>query len=171
MRWIPLWGRDGVIRDWTCVDDDDFDRLNAFRWFLTNGYAVRSSAQDDLGQRRSIRMHREITGLVRGDGLEVDHRDRTAKLDNRRSNLRVGTKAQNQQNRATEGCRPWHGRPTSSRFRGVSWIRDLHRWAAYATVDGKRHYLGSFLDEEEAGRAAAAGRAQLMPFSVEGPRG
>jgi hypothetical protein len=42
---------------------------------------------------------------------------------------------------------------TSSRFRGVIWVRSLDRWRARITFDGTLHHLGLYSDEREAGRA------------------
>jgi len=45
-------------------------------------------------------------------------------------------------------------RTTSSRFWGVAWDRTNKKWKAYYQgADGKRHYIGSYYDEEEAARA------------------
>ena len=54
-------------------------------------YVVRSS------WKLTHYLHREVLGLTPGDGLETDHRNGD-RLDNRRSNLRVATRAQNAQN-------------------------------------------------------------------------
>ncbi len=48
------------------------------------------------GRPVTLYLHREIAGLTPGDGLEVDHINND-RLDNRRSNLRVLTHAQNRQ--------------------------------------------------------------------------
>ena len=44
-------------------------------------------------------------------------------------------------------------RKYSSRFRGVSRHKRNRKWQAYITYNDKRHYLGSFDDEEAAARA------------------
>jgi len=162
MKRIPLYAKNGSIRDYALVDDDDFDSVNAHRWYRDSyGYAVRSSPFDHNGRQRKIIMHREIMGLVQGDGLEVDHIDNDAKLDNRRSNLRIATNATNKQNISASGFKG-----SLSRFRGVNWNKSSGKWMARIHYDGKRHYLGLFETEEEAGRAAAEARAQHMPFST-----
>ena len=78
------------------VSADDFDRLSRHYWqALWNGrhwYAVRSGRGGKL-----LYMHRVITGAE--PGQDVDHRDRTATLDNRRGNLRIASRSQNQANR------------------------------------------------------------------------
>jgi len=52
-----------------------------------------------------------------------------------------------------------HGRPLSSRYRGVSWSERLGKWRARPYIGGKRVHLGVFADEEEAGRAVAEAMA------------
>ena len=52
------------------VDDDEFERLNQFKWFCLNkGYAARHLRR--LGKQKTIIMHREI--LDTPDGMEIDH--------------------------------------------------------------------------------------------------
>lgn len=80
-------------------------------------------------------------------GMEVDHRDHV-RTNNQRSNLRVGTKAQNGYNARKEPN-------TMSRYKGVSWHRQLKKWYAYigGGRESRRKYLGVFASEEDAGRA------------------
>jgi hypothetical protein len=122
MRTIPLTQGKVAI-----VDDDDFERLNQFKWHaLRNGpriwYAVRLVRPDPDGPQRAVLMHRLIIGNhsgwtdhINGDGL-----------DNRRSNLRVCTRSQNLANSKlrsdnTSGfkgvCRFAVKRPTSKKWR------------------------------------------------------
>lgn len=109
MKLIPLHAKNGSVRAEALVDDEDFERFGRIRWSYDGRYAVgRVNGRHDY-------LHRAIAGLVRGDGLEVDHRNRN-KLDCRRENLRVTTRAGNNQNLvARDGAR--------SRFRGVSWFK------------------------------------------------
>jgi hypothetical protein len=80
------------------VDDEDYLRLKAHKWSVNSrGYAVRFT--EHLGVKKGIRMHREILELGEYDGgMEVDHINRN-KLDNRRCNLRLVTRSENQKNR------------------------------------------------------------------------
>jgi hypothetical protein len=108
-------------------------------------------------------LHRLVAGLERGDGLEVDHKDGNG-LDCRRSNLRVVTHAQNQQNRHQQANR-------TSKYRGVTYSQTRVRnarapWVARVKVGGTTHLAGYFWDEAQAGRAAAALRREFMPYAT-----
>lgn len=153
---IPLRRRDGTVHAVAVVDEVDAP-LAAERWCLSAyGYVSRR-----VGGRKggvTLWLQREIIGLERGDPLVVDHIDGDP-LNNRRANLRVVTRGQNQQNRRGAD------RGSTSRHRGVSWSADRKKWVAAAKVDGKQRMLGRFDSEEEAARAASAFRRERMPFS------
>lgn len=159
---IPLFARAGSIRAFTMVDARDHERFSAFRWCVRDvgprQYVVRVVQRED-GRLTRLLLHREIMGLEPGDPRRVDHINRHT-LDNRRSNLRIATDAENAQNR---GSAPG----SLSRYRGVTWRNDRKRWKAVHTLNGELHYIGSFECEHEAGRAAAGWRAENMPFSEE----
>jgi hypothetical protein len=142
--------RNSPIRGWALVDDEDFERFSAHSWHMHEGYAARNERQPD-GRKRIVLMHREILGLERGDGWEADHINRD-RLDNQRENLRVLTKGQQRQNMTTY---------SSSGYRGVSFHEG--RWRARAFHVN----LGGFDTPEQAAAAAAAYRAQHMPYSEE----
>jgi hypothetical protein len=108
---------------------------------------------------RTLYLHREIMGVT-DPKIEVDHRDGN-KLDNRRSNLRVVTHAENLQNR--KGL----DRNNKSGYRGVHWDKRDRKWLAHTRLKGKLYHLGSFDDVHEAGRAASEFRAKHMPFSSD----
>jgi hypothetical protein len=147
-RTIPLMARDGSIRAEATVDAADYAPLTRWSWHLHGSYA---------GRTGSVLMHRELLGLQPGDGLTGDHINGD-KLDNRRSNLRVATYGENQQNR-----RYGYG---TSRHRGVSLQRKTGRWLAHGKIRGKMYNLGLYADEAEAARVAAAWREEHMPFSA-----
>lgn len=141
---IPLRARDGSVRAYALIDDEDA-HLAAFAWRCHGSYAARSPG--------TVLLHREVLGLVPGDGLQGDHINGD-KLDCRRTNLRVGTQALNGQNILR-----------TSRYRGVTF--EAGRWRARATLGGRNKHLGRFNTEQEAAVAAAAFRAQHMPFANE----
>lgn len=139
--------RDGTV---VTVDAADVPALFGFRWYPQGaGYVVRW----DPERKRQVYMHRAL--LDAPAGYEVDHINRN-KLDNRRSNLRLATRRQNNANNGV-------ARNNSSGYRGVSRNnRNGLLWRAYITVGGRQTPLGSsFATPEEAALAydAAALRA------------
>ena len=98
-------------------------------------------------------MHRYILGLKQSDAAEVDHLNRD-RLDNRRANLLPGTRGDNMRNRSSF-------RGSTSRYSGVYRVRDGNVWRATVKVEGRRHNLGRFADEDDAGRAVAAFRGSI----------
>jgi AP2 domain/HNH endonuclease len=155
-RTIPVHvGR--VVGASAIVDIADFEWLSQYRWRLVKGYATRTTSRR-LGPRRSILMHREILGL-NDPSVPVDHRDRD-RLNNRRSNLRVANRALNAQNKSLYGN-------NASGYRGVGWDKNNSRWQAYGKIKGRQVHLGRYSNIEDAARAAAAFRAENMPFSEE----
>jgi hypothetical protein len=161
---IPLYGRKGIVA-WARVSRRDFDWLNENHWnLMANGYAYRRGRNDEgRAESRRIRecifMHREILGLVKGDGLQVDHVNRD-RLDNRRCNLRVVMPRHQGHNIMR------HGNFTSQ-FRGVAWDQKSGRWESYVHVRGRKFSAGRFDSEREAARAAQALRFELLSHAVD----
>lgn len=157
---IQLRGKDGSLRAITDVDDDDYETLAAYRWYLRPaGYAARQIWVPELGRQQTILMHRELCGLSVGDTHLVDHIDRN-KLNNCRSNLRVVDRAGNAQNYPKR-------REASSIYRGVSWHKGHQKWAAYGQVDKVFYRLGEYDDEEIAGQVAREWRKINMPRATD----
>jgi hypothetical protein len=111
------------------------------------------------GKRTCFLLHRYL--LQPPAGYEVDHINHNP-LDNQRCNLRVVTKAENGQNR--KGA---YARPGSVGIRGVYHDKRTGKWVAHVKVEGRQVKVGVFGRKEEAGLAAAAARAHVMPFSQE----
>lgn len=160
VKTIALGGKRGGH---TLVDDDVYEWASRMAWHVSaKGYV---EGRKGSGRKAPlVRLHREILGLTRGDGVKIDHLDRD-RLNNQRSNLRLATDALNQQNRGSHG--------KTSRFRGVCW-RSAARyqtapWHAQVTLDRKNHHLGYFADEVSAARAAEAFRRQYMPYALPDP--
>jgi hypothetical protein len=135
IRFIPLTKGKVAI-----VDAADYEWLSKYKWHAVKVggklYAYRCR------NRRSISMHRMIMGEPKGK--VVDHRDGSS-LNNRRSNLRICTTAENIRNRRHTGG--------ASRYKGVYFVKRLKKWKAVITFNSKTIHIGCFSDEISAGKA------------------
>lgn len=92
--------------------------------------------------------------------FQVDHIDHDT-LNNRRSNLRTVTRAQNQQNRLGASSHSKTG------IRGVHWDKKVGAWYAKIRLNQKVIFVGYFQDIKEAETAVIKARKTYMPFSQE----
>ena len=80
------------------VDDDSYELLNRHNWYISDaGYAM-----TQLHGAKHIRMHQLVACKCSNKKLVVDHLNRN-RLDNRYSNLRWTTQANNAKNRKAIG--------------------------------------------------------------------
>lgn len=133
----------------TLVDDDDFDLLNQWKWtafvYKSDG-RVRAVRNKRYGSRKenksmAILMHRFIISAP--DGLEVDHKNLNT-LDNRKENLRLATKSQNNMNRPIRAN-------NKTGYKGVQARGNVFR--ARIRKDKKDYSLGQFQTAIEAAKA------------------
>jgi hypothetical protein len=137
---------DGVF---ATVDDDGFDELSKYCWYLDdNGRATRVE-HVYLGfkkyKSRHVRMHHDVIGRP-PEGLVIDHINNN-RLDNRLCNLQFATQKQNSQ-KTIKQCRK-----TSSKYKGVCWDKERKKWMAYLKTGGRRVFTKRFDTELEAARA------------------
>lgn len=120
----------------TIVDDVDFVILNKYKWYYHQGYATRSKrvGSRKLNKSITIRLHREILPTTK----EIDHINGNT-LDNRRCNLRICTRQQNNFNRINY---------SKNKFKGVD--RRNNKWRARITFNKKQIHIGYFDSETEA---------------------
>lgn len=122
------------------VDEDDYEELSRWKWSATGGKRTYAYRQDN---GKMVRMHRYL--LKPPSNMDVDHIDGDG-LNNRRSNLRIATRSQNNQNqRAIRGG--------TSIFKGVSLHRETLRWRTHICVNGRSTHIGYFASEVEAALA------------------
>jgi len=139
----------------TVVDDADYDLVRGHKWHALHSrgsfYAARFEYND--GKQTIVLMHRLL--LAAPKGMIVDHIDHDT-LNNRRSNIRLCTHAQNMQN----------SKDRASSKTGLRNIRQEKtasgrlRWRACIKVNGKRVHK-YFPDAQSATAWAEVMRAQL----------
>ncbi|NMF00054.1 HNH endonuclease [Aneurinibacillus aneurinilyticus] len=159
---IFLKRRDGTIYE-TKIDTEDLPKVKSFpnSWVahLSSGYVYANAGIRVDGKQKTIKLHRFI--LDAPDGFDVDHINHDT-LDNRKSNLRVVTRAQNSQNR--KGSR---SDKKTEGGRNISWDETRKRWEVNVTSGGKRVYIGMYKNLEDAEAAALSARIQYLPYSKE----
>ncbi len=110
------------------------------------GHDARGYVELSLGGKK-YPAHNIIWLWMKGEfpERELDH-ENLIRSDNRFSNLRPATRPQNSGN---VGMRSHN----TSGFKGVTWNQSSRSWIAQMGQLGKRIYLGSFADKEDAARA------------------
>ena len=126
------------------VDDEDYERVNQYKWCInSNGYAV-TSYRDSNGKRKAMKMHRFILNLNKGDSL-VDHRD-TIRINNQKYNLRVASFVENLRNQKIN-------KNNKSGFKGVRLHKPSSLYIAQIGINGKQKHIGYFKCSVEAAKA------------------
>jgi hypothetical protein len=125
------------------VDAEDFEKVCQLKWCYCEGYAVKLVTVPGTKRKKKIHMHHAI--LEPSDEFVTDHINNCG-LDNRKCNLRLATKSQNQMNRTKNAG-------TSSKYKGVCFDNNKNRWLATIWKNRKMTYLGLFKTEVEAALA------------------
>lgn len=117
----------------TIIDTEDYDKIKeqcwSYRLHKDTGleYAISTTHSRKLGH--SIRLHRLITNCP--EGLVPDHINGDG-LDNRKANLRVSTRAENNINKRMMST-------NTSGVTGVWWFEDRCRWVAELSINEKKY--------------------------------
>ncbi len=152
---------DYVIRYVTCkgakvgviIDREYADRFDLHTWTASdNGkgrvYVHRNVWNGKEKKQEKIYLH---TFIVNPPANKVVDHINGNPLDNRKSNLRVATRGQNNMNRGAN--RTHRGKFTTSPYKGVSWDKRRSKWVSNIGHNYKLIYLGSFDVPEDAARA------------------
>ena len=130
------------------LDKEDYEKVKPYSWYKTsNGYIATRDRKADGALKT---MHRLITEAIGSDMVDHINHD---KRDNRRCNLRIVSRSENQQNRkAPVNC--------PSRVRGVSRDKRNGKWISKIWVNKQYKYLGAYqnFDDAVAARKAAEER-------------
>lgn len=125
---------------------EQIDKFSNTTWFAAkNGKTFYSKTKFAVNKKDvTFFLHRLLLGFP--EGLEVDHINRNG-LDNRKSNLRVVTRRENNLNQRIPFT-------NSSGYRNVHWNKSANQWEASLKILDKSHYIGCFKDPLKAAQAA-----------------
>lgn len=159
MKTVPLQGGRAAGRV-AFVDDEDYDLVMQYKWRVyemdkgpeirpVGPYATTTYWDKAAKRYRDVRMHKLITGYARTDHIDHDG------LNNRRSNLRLATHAQNMHN-----MRPHLG--ATSQYKGVFLIKKRGVWRAVIKMNDRTRGLGEYVSEIQAAYAYDAAARELF---------
>ena len=109
---VPLTNSDELC----IIDAEDSEKVMNRKWFISQR-RIQSTASN-INSFRQLLLHNFILGESR-----VDHKNRNP-LDNRKSNLRKSSQAQNFRNISKR-------KNTSSKYKGVAWDKSRRKFHAY----------------------------------------
>lgn len=140
--------KDGTIIE-TVIDTYTLSKANEFagKWYPhwnphTNSFYVYGMKKQITGEKRNAeRLHRWL--LDNPENLVVDHINHDS-LDNRISNLRAVTNAENIRNRKSLQSN------NKSGVNGVYWYKSRNKWHASFRFNNQRIFVGYYATKEEA---------------------
>jgi len=121
------------------IDDEDFEIVSKYKWSAlwnpcTKSFYAKTDIAKPDGKRTRVQMHRLVMNAQPGE--QVDHIHHLT-LDNRKSELRLCTRSQNQ-------CNTGKHADNTSGYKGVGWHKHNQKWEAQIALDGKKKHLGYF---------------------------
>lgn len=117
------------------IDKEDYNTVKDVCWCVdSNGYV------SGRLNGKKVLLHRIITKC--DNEHCVDHIDHDP-LNNRKTNLRICTIADNCKNKKTLSN-------NTSGVNGVCWVKSRKRWMAYIMIGGKNHTIGLYKDKKDA---------------------
>lgn len=130
-------------------EDYPYQKRTTREWFIKKDtecirYAV-ANIRIAKNKWTRIRMHRLILGIT-DPRIMIDHVNGNG-LDNRKSNLRICSQAQNIANSRKID------KKSTSRFKGVCWCKRLGKWEVTISKNYKQTYVGIFDSEIKAAKA------------------
>ena len=116
----------------TLIDLEDVNKVKQYKWSIMNKYVI--------CQSKKMRLHRLIMDCP--DDMIVDHINHD-RFDNRKSNLRVCTRHQNNMNKSKQYN-------NTSGITGVYLYKPNNKWTAKIQINSRSINLGYFNTKEEA---------------------
>ena len=138
-------------------DLEDWERLKQYCWhYSKDGYAV--SNLGNATYPHNMYFHRVI--ITPPDGLFIDHINRD-RLDDRKQNLRIVNKLQNNLNKSNRS-------DNTTGVMGVSWDKERNKWRAMICFHGKSIHIGMYDNFDEAVIARKAAEKVLFAPILKG---
>lgn len=154
---IDLYDSKNNINGESYIDLEDIESIKQYKWRKDRqGYAVTSIIGDD-NKRHRVSMHRF---LMKPKSHELIDHINFNKSDNRKTNLRVVNKSQNEMHKLIRSN-------NSSGTRGVSYYKGKNLWVAEITVNGKKVFKKGYKSKEDAVKARE--QAELKYFKEYSP--
>lgn len=135
-----LYDKQGSVVSHTKIDVSDIDKVKGYRWTTIKPSKGKFIYVVSKTEKDQILLHRFIMDCP--NGKLVDHINHDT-LDNRKYNLRVCTKQQNEFNKKA----PLNN---ASGIIGVSFDKKAKKWEAYITLNKHRKSLGRFKNKNDA---------------------
>ena len=142
MKQIPL-----TKGQFALVDDEDFDRVNQFKWYADKRISKKGVVYYYAARRYTVngksilqRMHSFIFGDS-SHKKHIDHKD-SDRLNNQKYNLRFATPSENGMNIRKIG-----------KYKGIFYYKATNKFSAQIMIKYNKIHLGYFNTEIEAAKA------------------
>lgn len=139
-------------------DLEDYDKIKDYYWRTDeNNYFISTTGNKNKPQ--NFHLHRIIMldeENMKNLSIDIDYINGiNSRNDNRKVNLRITTRSQNNQNRTLRS-------DTKSGFMGVSYNKQILKWESYLSINYKKYNLGYFSDFTEAVKARIEGEQKYF---------
>jgi uncharacterized protein with HEPN domain len=138
---IPLRNREGVIVEYVLVDEDDYEKVNKYKWSLSNNGYAQGSINGKIIQLHHFVFKKPENGNV------IDHINQD-RLNDAKLNLREISRSENSHNQIKNT-----NIESTSKYKGVCWSKNENKWKSQCVFKKKIEFLGYFESEEEAAKA------------------
>lgn len=123
------------------IDDEDWDRLKSYKWYINKYTKAVVSPFAFLGDPSTVNMARKIMNPPKN--LVIDHINGN-RLDNRKKNLRIVSQQRNTWNRKAH---------KKSKYKGATKFSKTGKWLSEISIFRNCIHLGIYENAEEAAKA------------------
>jgi len=128
----------GWIANPIMVDDEDYERVNKYKWYKAGTGIITDKYYG------SLKLGRYILN-INDPEIKVDHKDRNI-FNNQKENLRTCNSSQNNINKEKSVY-------NTSGYKGVTFYKPTKKWRAQIKFKYKAMHIGYYENLEEAARA------------------